>query len=398
MWRRLAVLFVAQLFSVSGSVSLVQLGGLVGLELSPRLDLATLPLSLMVVGTAVGTVVAAGLMKRIGRRWGFMVGASIASLAMLGCAGATSASSFVSFCACATVFGISLAFTQQYRFAAAESVSPARAPMAIGGVLFGSIGGAILGPQLSNILAAATVSTTGSRVFMTLAALMAMSSVLFAAVFPRTPPLSDYDRQPTSFARGVALWRRPQFLIALLGGAASYGVMTLVMTATPISMHAHHGHSLATTGVIITSHVVAMYLPSLATGAVIARLGTTAVMLGGVVALAVSLAVGWLGQTVGHYWLALVLLGLGWNFLFVASTTRLTTTYSEEEKYRAQAMNDFCVFGTAAAASLASGAVLYYIGWVWLMVAPMPLLVAVGWILLRRDRAADSATVRPEAQ
>ncbi|MEM8982427.1 MAG: MFS transporter [Pseudomonadota bacterium] len=383
MWRSLAVLFVAQLFSVSGSVSLVQLGGLVGLELSPRRDLATLPLSLMVIGTAVATLLAAALMKRIGRRWGFCVGASVASLAMLGSAVAAAAGSFVGLCAGATAFGVSLAFTQQFRFAAAESVSTERAPIAIGGVLFGSIGGAILGPQLSNAFAAESVSATAAAVFAALSALTATSAILFALVYPSRPSGCSADDADLAPAVTASLWRRPAFLIAVLGGAASYGVMTLVMTATPISMHAHHGHSLATTGFVITSHVIAMYLPSIATGAVITRFGATRVMIAGVIALAASLAVGWAGQSVPHYWTALVLLGLGWNFLFVGATSQLTTTYRPAERYKAQAINDFCVFGTAAAASLASGAVLFYIGWVWLMLVPLPLLVVVGVVLAR---------------
>ncbi|MEL7537690.1 MAG: MFS transporter [Pseudomonadota bacterium] len=394
MQRSLAVLFLAQLISVTGSVSVVQIGGLVGLEIAPRDDLATLPLSLMVIGTAIGTLGAAALMQRIGRRLGFAVGAAIGATAML-CAGiALQAGEFVPFCAAVALFGISLAFTQQFRFAAAECVDTARAPVAIGWVLFGSIGGALLGPRLIHWLAAEPISATASAVFTSLAGLLGASMLLFLLFF--TAPRSHIDASGSSWRSNTqSLWSRPGFLLAVVAGATSYGVMTLVMTATPISMHAHQGHSMTVTGWVIASHVVAMYLPSLFTGAILTRWGCREVMLAGTVALGSSLIVGLAGQSVGHYWASLVLLGLGWNFLFVGATTLLTRTYNVAERFKAQAINDFCVFGASALASLLAGGVLHYVGWTWLLVIPLPLLAVVILALIRNDSAPFAVPASP---
>ena len=369
----LAVLFLAQTISVTGSVSVVQLGGLVGLELAPREDLATLPLSLMVVGTALGTVLAAALMQAVGRRIGFGCGALIASGAMVAAANALSAGAFTAFCLAIALFGVSLAFTQQFRFAAAESVRAERASVAIGWVLFGSIGGAVLGPRLIQWAQREPLSATAEFVMWTLAVLLAGSALLFAA-FYRGAGAAQRSADSAQTSTAGALWRRPGFALAVAAGATSYGVMTLVMTATPISMHAHSGHSMVATGWVIASHVVAMYLPSLFTGAIIVRVGCRPVMAAGIVALAASLCVGLLGHAVLHYWWSLVLLGLGWNFLFVGATTLLTRTYAPHERFRAQAINDFVVFGAAALASLLSGGLLYYVGWAALLLVPLPLL------------------------
>ena len=163
--------------------------------------------------------------------------------------------------------------------------------------------------------------------------------------------------------------------------------MTLLMTATPLSMHIHDGYTLEATANVIRGHVLGMYVPSLVSGILIERLGTIKMMTVGAIALLASAVIGLQGQSIMHYWYALVLLGIGWNFLYVGATTMLTLTYSMGERFKAQAVNEFCVFGTSATASLLAGTVIYFYGWYTLVWIPLPLLVLIvaGLYLVRRD-------------
>jgi MFS family permease len=180
---------------------------------------------------------------------------------------------------------------------------------------------------------------------------------------------------------------QPVFLVAVLGGIAAYGLMTLVMTATPISMNINDHYSLEQTTSVIRAHVLAMYVPSLVSGFLIERLGVVRMMFVGALGLLATSIVGLQGQTVMHYWWALVLLGVGWNFLYVGSTTMLTYTYSMAERFRAQAVNEFLVFGMSATASLLAGTVMFYYGWYRLMWIPIPILLLVfgTLVFIRKD-------------
>jgi MFS family permease len=185
------------------------------------------------------------------------------------------------------------------------------------------------------------------------------------------------------------LWQivsQPVFIIALASGVVANGVMTFIMTATPVNMHVNHGFNLDQTAWVIQSHVIAMYLPSLFTGILVQRLGLLRLMGAGLAAMLVCVALAWAGQDLGHYWWALVLLGVGWNFLYVSGTTLLTRAYQPSERYKTQATNDFTVFGIQAVASLSAGAVLFTTGWNTLVLLTLPFLLAlvVGLLSLRR--------------
>ena len=183
------------------------------------------------------------------------------------------------------------------------------------------------------------------------------------------------------------LVRQPVFVVAVLGGTAGYGLMTLVMTATPLSMHINDGFSVEETAHVIRTHVLGMYLPSLVSGFLIERLGVVRMMFVGAVGLLATSIVALQGQTVMHYWWALLLLGVGWNFLYIGGTTMLTYTYSMAERFQAQAANEFLVFGTSATASLLAGTVMHYFGWGRLMLIPIPvlILVCIALIAVRKD-------------
>jgi predicted MFS family arabinose efflux permease len=387
--RNVLLLFLAQVVFVSGSVLTVTIGGIVGSRLAPTAALATLPVSLMVVGTALTTVPATLLMQRFGRRIGFAGAAGLAMGAALLAAGALDRGSFGLFCAATAGVGASLAFSQQFRFAAAESVAPERAGQAISFILLGSIGGALLGPELAarGQLLVPELPFRGAA--LALAGLFAVAAAILLALGPtRRIDAATDARPPRPLGEMV---RSPLFLVAVAGGVVGQGVMTFVMTATPVSMHVMDGHSMADTAGVIRAHVIGMYLPSLASAALIARFGPIRLMVVGVGAMLATLAIGFSGQAVLHYWWALVLLGIGWNFLFVGGTTLLVRTYRPSERFRAQAVNEASVFGVSALASLLAGTLMAELGWTRLLIVALPFVLAMGVALLLHLRRSVPA-------
>lgn len=372
--RNLVLLFTAQVIFVSGTVVLVTIGGIVGHNFAPSPAFATLPVALMVVGTALATIPAALTMQAWGRRWGFLLGVSLAAsgagLAHL----AVGVQSFWLFCAATTCMGSALGFSQHFRFAAAESVPTKSVSYAISFILMGSILGAFAAPEIiaySNSLASANPYDS---VFLLLVGLYVIAAIL--VVGTRNVIISSGGAATTSrpFSEVV---RQPIFITAILAGMVGQGVMTYVMTATPISMNVSEGYSIVETSEVIRAHVIAMYLPSLVTPFLITRFGLSTMMVVGAVAMSVTLGVGLSGHHLMHYWWALVLLGVGWNFLFISGTTMLTQAYRPEERFKSQAVNDFSVFGVSALASLLAGAMLNTLGWEALLMSALPALVCV---------------------
>lgn len=393
--RNLVLLFVCQLISATGSIVLVTLGSVIGSALSPNPSLATLPVSIMVVCVATTTIPASLLMRRIGRRAGFGLSSLSAAVAMLLAAWGLHRESFALFCVAAGLFGINMAFTQQYRYAAAESVVPKYTGRAVSLVLLGAIGGAMLGPELIARGASWNSTVPYAGTLLLLAGLFVLQACLFVLLRPLRGEVPG--EPPATGGRPLGeIVRQPLFVVAVLGGTTAYGVMTLLMTATPLSMHVHDGYSMADTSNIIRSHVIGMYLPSLVSGFLIEKLGTVRMMGAGAAALIAASVIGLQGQEISHYWGALVLLGVGWNFLYVGGTTMVTFTYTMEERFRAQAVNEFSVFGTSATASLLAGVVIHGYGWFTLVAVPLPLLI-VTLVALYRVRG-DALLQRPASR
>jgi len=394
MQLNLIILLLCQLLAVSGTVLIVTIGGLVGTELAGDPAFATLPLSILVLGTAIATVLAALLMRRVGRRLGFMLGAGVASSSGFLAAYALYVESFVLFCVSVGLYGANNAFVQQYRFAAAESVGAARASRAISLVLVGAIGGAVCGPLLATEGRDWVESHAYMGSMMGVGVLQGAALLLLAGLREHRAALAvavggDERRLGTVIGQ-------PRFVVAALGGVVAYGVMTLVMTATPLSMHLKDGHSLEDTAWVVQSHVLAMYVPSLFSGALIGRFGARPIMMLGVAAFLVMVLAGLQGHAVMHYWWALVMLGLGWNFLFVGGTALLVESYRPAERFKAQAVNEFSVFGTSAAASLLAGTLIHDYGWNTILWSTAPILVAMLGALLwlkARGRLARSTGV-----
>jgi MFS family permease len=371
--RNIIILISCQLISATGAIIMVTLGGIIGARLASDPTLATLPVSIMVLCVAASAIPATMLMQRIGRRRGFSL-ASLSALVATALAGlALYLQSFGVFIAAGATFGINMAFTQQYRYAAAESVDPQFSPRAISYVLLGAIGGALVGPELVKYGQFAIPEVQYLGTLIVLAGLYIVQSILFLSLSPLRGEGPDAgDQRPSRSLIEIAT--QPLFLVAVLGGATAYGVMTFIMTATPLSMHIHDGFDLAETSKVIRSHVLGMYVPSLFAGSLIQRFGVVRIMTLGGIALVSACVIGLQGQSYMHYWYALVLLGVGWNFLYVGSTTMVTLTYTIAERFRAQAINEFSVFGTSAAGSLLAGTIIHLYGWYTLVVVPLPLL------------------------
>lgn len=390
--RNLYVLVSCQLISATSTISLVTLGGIIGASMTGNRALVTLPLSLMVVAVAATAIPASMLMRRIGRRNGFMLSSAIASVGMFFGVVALQQSSFLLFCMASMMLGVNTAFTQQYRYAAAESVAPEFVARAISFVLLGSIGGAFLGKELATRGQDWITGIPYAGTFVALSALFVVQALLLSALREPSAHAEHTVEQSDRPLREIVL--QPVFLSAVFGGVVAYGIMTLIMTATPLSMHLTDGFSIEETSSVIRAHVLAMYVPSLAAGFLIDRVGVTRLMIVGAFGLLATSLIGLQGQSLLHYWWALVLLGVGWNFMYVGGTTLLTYTYSMAERFRAQAVNEFLVFGMSATASLFAGTVMFYFGWSTLMLVPIPILVAITvalfWVrndpLLRRRR------------
>ena len=389
--RNIVTLMAAQLVAITGITSIVTLGGIVGATLAPSPAWATLPVACMVVGTAAATVAAAYLMAKVGRARGFAVGAAIGAVGHLTAAAAMAVSGFWLLCAGAALVGIANAFAHQYRFAAIESVPPAAAGHAVSLVLIGSLGGAFAGPMLASGGKDWIADAPFAGCFLALAAGAIAAALAVARLRPAPVRETAAHEAPRPL---VELVRQPLFLAAVIGGAAGYGVMIFVMTATPLSMHAMDGHSLDSTAKVVQAHVVAMYLPSLVTGFLIGRLGVGRLMAVGVCALAVTLALAFAGREVLHYGASMVALGVGWNFLFVGGTVLLARSHYPAERFRAQAVNDFSVFGMSAAGSLSAGLVLHAWGWHGVLVAAM-LPIAVATVTLAIVRPGRWPTALP---
>lgn len=380
--RNVLLLSFGQAMALAGPPVVFLLGGILGIRLAPSPALSTLPISVLVVGMAVSTVPASLLMRRIGRRTGFSLSSLMASFACVLAAYAVAEEHFGLFCLATLLIGSNGAFVQQYRFAATESVDPAYAGRAASLVLMGGILGGFLGPWLAVLAQDWFPAATYSGSFLAVAALYALASATLNFLRDVAPEKRSAGAPSRAL---VDLVTQHIYLVAVLVAAVGYGMMSLIMTATPIQLHELSGFDLERTAFVIQSHIVGMYAPSLITGFLMDRLGEARVILLGVAAMFASVATNIAGLGFVNYWAGLVLLGVGWNFLFIGGTVLLTRTYRPEDRFRAQAVNDFVVFGVTAIASLSAGAILIPIGWnsINLLVIPFLLAVLVGVFLVR---------------
>lgn len=362
---------------MAGTSLMVLLAGIIGVAFAPSAGLATLPIALVVVGLAASTLPTGKLLDRFGRRPVFIAYGGVAVLAALGATLSLVTNSFTGFCGAALLMGWAGAAGHQYRFAALEAVPPQLAPKATSVLLFGGILAAFIGPEIAvrgrNIL---PTEYAGSFLLLTLNYLAGMVLLSF-----------HRDHVDATAGQGGAgrplreILRIPTVVLAISAAAVGYGVMSLLMTATPISMHAHAGHSLEATKFVIQSHIAAMYLPSLLYAALFNRLRFKGMLWAGTIVCLLCLGIAALDTTFLNYWLALILLGIGWNFLFLSGTNLLPYGYRPEERFRVQAANDFLVFSVQALASLGSGWLLFHWQWRGILYTSIPVVLAYALLL-----------------
>jgi len=375
-----AILVAGQTLFMIAMVTVMTLSGVVGHQLAPDPAQGTLPIALMMMGTVVSTLPASLFMKRVGRRVGFIFGASVGGVGggLISFAGITQ-DSFWLFCAGNLLLGVYQGFAMYYRFAAVDVASPAFRSRAISFVMAGGVIAAFAGPWNASGAQhwVASVPSGGPYLVIALLALTAIGLLTQLRV-----PASGEPR-PGEVGRSMRVIAfQPAFGVAVLSGAIGYAVMILVMTATPLAMR-EQGFSMSQVAFIMQSHVLGMFAPSFVTGSLIARFGVDRVLLAGTVLLAGASATAFAGLGLSHFWAALVLLGVGWNFLFIGGSALLASVHSEAERGKVQGINDLIIFSLVAIGSLLAGQLLHRLGWEVLnltMLAPiLPIVLAVLW-------------------
>src|SRR6266850_4951024 len=375
--RNVGLLAACQAMLLTNNSTLIAINGLAGLALAPYAALATLPVTAWVLGGALGTMPASLHMKRVGRQAGLTSGTLWAVVGALLCAAAISLQNFWLLCCGALVLGVYNAYGQYYRFAAADAATPEYRPTAISLVLAGGLVGGIVGPTLSRW----TVDLAGRKfmgAYLVLIAFAVATIVLLR--FIRIPAPSAAERAASGRPlREIAA--QPKFIVAVLSAALGYGVMNFLMTSTPIAMLAC-GHDFGAAAFVISSHIIGMFGPSIFTGTLIRRFGVLRVMLAGAALNLVTIAIAFTGISVAHFWWSLVLLGVGWNFLYTGGTTLLTETYRPEERAQAQGANDQAIFLMMLVSSFSSGVAVTTAGWERVNLFALPLIAIVAVALV----------------
>ena len=386
--RALLLLTLCQGLFLTNNVTFIAINGLVGLQLAPRGWMATLPITGYVLGAALSTPMVARLQSSFGRKRSFQFGLLVAALTSGLCALAVTLGSFWLVVAATVTAGFYSANASLYRFAGPELAAPGFAERAISLVLAGGVAGAFLGPNLAAATRSALpVTFAGSYVALIGVALLSLLALSFIDFPPHARP-----RPGAAAGRPLSvIARQPTFIVAVAAGALGYGVMNLLMAATPIAMQ-QCKHPFESAALVLEWHVLGMFVPSFFTGNLIKRFGSLRVMGVGAALNFVCVAVALSGVDVMDFLVALFVLGVGWNFLYTGGSTLLTATYEPHEKTRAQGAMDFCVFSTMAVTSFASGALVTSSGWTWLNIGSLlpicAITLALGWLALRNRTAA----------
>ena len=368
-WR----LAVAQALAGANSTVFYATGAIVGDMFAPDKALATLPISRFVVGMAVCTLPAGAIAARHGRRVVFMLGTgcgviagALASLAVLG-------ASFWLFCLAAFFGGVYAAVVLSFRFAAADCAAPERRARAISAVMAGGVFAGVIGPQLVTYTMNLWEPYLFAATYVAQAAVAAISALVLLGVDTPTPTATEVRAgRPLSIIAS-----QPRFVLAVVCGVVSYLLMNFLMTAAPLAMK-FCGHSQASANLGLQWHVIAMYAPSFWTGRLISRFGASTIVAVGLALIGAASVVGLFGIDVAHFWVTLILLGVGWNFGFIGASAMVVECHRPEERARVQSFNDFLVFGTMTIGSFLSGGLLSAFGWTTvLMLSFVPLLIAV---------------------
>jgi MFS family permease len=376
--RNARILAVAQALAGGNNAVLVSTGAIVGAMLAPDRGLATLPITIYVLGMWMGTLPTGWIARNYGRRASFFVGTVFGVVTGLTSCAAVLTGSFVTFCISALFSGFYASAHQSYRFAAADTASDRFRPKAISWVMVGGIFAGIIGPQLVIGTKDLWQPYLFAGTFLAQAALAVVSAAVLALVnIPKPPPRTALNRGRPM----IEIARQPRFIAAVACGVGSYSMMNMVMTSAPLAM-VECNHSVAEATLGIQWHVMGMFVPSLITGSLILRFGVERMIGLGLTLIALSAIISISGITLWHFWIGLCLLGVGWNFAFVSATTMVTQCHRPEERNRVQSFNDFLVFGSMAIGSFASGKVLANLGWVAVNNIVFPVILIAAALLL----------------
>ncbi|MGL6260424.1 MFS transporter [Vibrio sp. WXL210] len=370
LWR----LTLSQALAGANSVVIYATGAIVGSMLAPSAMLATLPLSIFVVGMAACVLPAGEIARRFGRRTAFMVGTSTGALTGILAALAIYFGWFWLFCFSAFLGGAYASVTVSFRFAAADGVPAEKRAQALSFVMVGGIAAGVIGPQLVTHTMHLFPEKIYVATFIGQAMVAMLSGFILSGV--RVPDIKQSQVKIERTLTEIAT--QPRFISAVICGAASYLIMNFLMTSAPLAMHMH-GHSHESANLGIQWHVMAMYVPSFFTGKLISRFGATSVSAVGIVLTGISAMIGLLGSDVLHFYTLLILLGVGWNFGFLGASALVLECHRPEEKNQVQSLNDFIIFGLMAIGSFSSGGVLSAYGWeivLWLSLIPLVLAAA----------------------
>jgi len=390
--KNVLLLACCQALLLTSGVTLISIGALAGYALAADKRLATLPSATYVIGALAGTLPASMWMRRVGRRNGFLTGGTFGLVGSALAAYAMVSASFALLCVATMILGVYNAFGQYHRFAAADAAASDFKARAISYVLAGGLVGGIAGPEISKFtreLVFPTYAASYASIFV-----FALLGMAFASQLA-IPPAQDSAVHGPARPLG-AIVAQPVFIVAASVAALGYGTMNLLMTATPLAM-GFSGHAYGDAATVIASHVVAMFAPSFFTGSLIKRFGVLNVMLAGVLLLFGCVAVALSGEHVMHYWGALVLLGIGWNFTYIGGTALLTEAYRPAEKAKAQGLNEVTIFTVQSVSAFSSGVLVNSEGWRVLNLVALVLIAAAGlalvWLSLgiRRPKTASGA-------
>ncbi|MGH7091500.1 MAG: MFS transporter, partial [Stellaceae bacterium] len=387
--KNVLVLSTCQMLSGSCRTLLSATAPLVAYTIVSEKALATLPISCIVAGTAIATMPAAVVMRRFGRRAGFVIGAALVVMGGLVCTWATLIAQFWLFSFGTFLFGLSAGFAQLYRFAATDVAAPAYRSRAISLVLAGGVVAAFVGPELAKAgYRLFAVPFAGGYLMMAGVGICTVAAVLLLDIPQPVKAGHEGPQRPLK-----AIMAQPAFIVSTLVAAVAQGTMSFLMTATPIAMQ-QCSLDFRDTAFVIEWHSFAMFAPGFVTGRLIERYGAFGIIKAGLVLQLVCVAVALTGQDVSQFWLSMVLLGVGWNFCFTAATALLVETYRPAERHGAQGATNFIIYGVVAVLSLSSGALVHYFGWVWVNLGALPLIAlsatAALWLAARGTAAKPS--------
>ena len=376
--RNIWILSIGLTLFMSLTVAIVFVGGIIGQTLAPNQGLSTLPVAMVVIGTALSIIPVNQLMAKFGRRTIFLGTCLYTTSVIFLAIAALELNNFYLFCVAAFLFGTNAAVMNQFRFAAIESVPEHLHATAVSTVLAGGLLSAFLAPELM-ILGKDYFATAFVGSFLLLSCCFL---VAFLFLWFYQSGVIQQEKTTSSGRDLREIIKQNVFIVAISSAIAGYMIMSYIMTATPMSMHILDNFSLKQTKFVIQTHIIAMFLPSFFTPIIVKFLGLNRMLLLGILSYIICIIIAYTGHALHHYWQALILLGIGWNFLFIGSTILLLRTYNQNEKFKIQSINDFLVFSVQAVASLSAGYFIFNFGWEALLLSITPILLLQLLLLL----------------